>query len=52
MSPVTRLARLVGRIFSSVHMGNFNSVSELTFQPAYCSYGKFKLVYRDEQVSK
>ena len=40
MSPVTGLARLVGRILSSVHMGNFSSFTEinkagsLNFHPA------------------
>ena len=33
----------------TVHMGNFSSVSELRFQPGYCSYGNFHLGYRDEQ---
>ena len=47
--PGNRVALLVGRIFSSVHMRNFSPVSELNFQPGYCSYGKFQLVYRDEQ---
>ena len=38
MSPVTGLARLAGRILPSVHTENFNPVSELRFQPGYCSY--------------
>ena len=49
MSPVTGLARLKGQLLPSVHMGNFNQVSELRFQPYYCSYGKFQLGYRDKQ---
>ena len=48
MSSVTGLARLVGRILSSVHMGNFSPVSELRFQPGYCSYEKFQPGYRAE----
>ena len=49
MSPVTGLAWLAGGSLPSVHMGNFSPVSELRFQPGYCSYGKFQLGYRDEQ---
>ena len=45
MSPVTGLARLVGRSLASVHMGNFSPVRELRFQPGYCSYGIFQLGY-------
>ena len=33
MSPVTGLARLAGRILSSVHMENFTPVNELRFRP-------------------
>ena len=47
--PGNRLVRLVGRILSSVHMGNSILVSELRFQPGYCLYGIFQLVYRDKQ---
>ena len=49
MSPVTGLARLVGRIWPSVHMGNFGPVGKLRFRSGYRSYGKFQLGYRDEQ---
>ena len=29
-----------------VHMGNFSPVTELIFQPGYCSYWKFQVGYR------
>ena len=47
MTPVTGLVWLAGWILS-VHMGNFNPLTKLIFQPGCCSYGKFQLGERDE----
>ena len=47
--PSNRASRLAERIFSSVHMRNFSSLTELIFKHDYCSYWKFQLGYRDEQ---
>ena len=48
MSQVAGLAQLGRQILNlpSVHMGNFNLLTELIFQPGYCPYGKFQLIYQ------